>query len=69
MIRGYKDGEKSKAICDTCSKVVNTTIRTGDFILHEEKFPGIQQGFCDECGDSVALTHKGAVQLSKLRKK
>jgi hypothetical protein len=68
MIRErYKEGEKSKAICDTCSKVVDTTFRFANITVDGETFSDILQGFCDVCGASVSLPHQGAVQISKLR--
>lgn len=69
MIReGFKDGDKSKAICDTCGKVVDTTIRSADFFEDTTMYKGIQQGFCDVCGKAVSITHKGAVELNRQRK-
>ena len=70
MIReNYKEGDKSKGICDTCKKVVVITFRKGEYIEGKEKFQDILQGYCGICGSSVMLTHKGSVKINKQRKK
>ena len=69
MIREkYKEGDKSKGICDTCKKIVDVTFRKGEYVDGKEKFKDILQSYCDTCGSSVMVTHKGAVEINKQRK-
>jgi len=68
MIREkYKDGDKAKAICYKCNKVADITFKLADYTVNGKTYPGILQGFCDGCGESIFLPHRGAVQLNKLR--
>lgn len=65
MIKNYKDGDKPKAICNTCHKVVDTTVRSGVYESRGKKYSDIQQAFCDTCGSPVLLTHRGSVELNR----
>jgi hypothetical protein len=67
-IKKYKDGEKSKGICYTCNRVVDTTVRSADFIEKGKTYHNIQQAFCDHCNEPIAITHGGAVELNRQRK-
>lgn len=64
----HKDGEKSKGICYTCNRVSDTTIRSADFIDKGKTYHNIQQAFCDSCGECLAITHGGAVELNRQRR-
>lgn len=64
----HKDGEKSKGICTTCNGVMDTTIRSADFVEKNVTYHNIQQAFCDSCGGCLAITHRGAVELNRQRK-
>ena len=52
----YKENDKSKAICEKCVKVVDTT-----FVFRDVKKPksgekvNILVAVCDECGEIVAI--------------
>lgn len=64
----YKEGDKSKAICEKCSKVVITTFKYADFIVNDNKISNILQGFCDECGESVSIPHQSTLKIYEYKK-
>lgn len=45
----YKEGDKSKAICDWCKKIVDTTM-----IIYELGYDTLVAK-CDECSNVVAI--------------
>ncbi len=53
---GYKVGDKSKAICSNCKKVVSTTFekRLVDFLPRKHSEEKVLVGVCDSCGDIVS---------------
>jgi len=65
----HKEGDKSKAICEKCGKVVSTTFKYADFVVNGNKIPEVLQGFCDECGDSVSIPHQSTFRIHEYQEK
>jgi hypothetical protein len=63
----HKDGDKSKAICENCGRIVATTFRYADFVVNGSKVPDVLQGFCDVCGESVSLPHQSTFRIKEYR--
>ena len=66
----YKLGDKSKAVCEACESVVNTT-----FVIRDVPFDdgiGIAKSIlvavCDSCNDIVAIPSNSVDLLVKMRK-
>ena len=66
----YKEGEKSKGICKTCRKLVNTTFVSKDFYLEISKktVSDVMQAVCDECGATVSISHQSLPKIRKVLK-
>jgi hypothetical protein len=67
FIRG---GTKSKGICYDCRCVVDITFRKGTFTPSEGRYKGITfedllLGYCDICGELVALPHESTLHMKK----
>lgn len=58
-IKVFKEGEKSKAICDTCGEVVDTTLRKRNYYVPESDItvPDLLVGVCDICDGIVSIPH------------
>ena len=63
----YKENDKSKAICDKCSKVVDTTFKYEIFKYKNILIEDVLQGFCDECGKSVSIPHQSTYKIKSYR--
>jgi hypothetical protein len=57
-----KEGDKSKAICEHCNKIVSTTYKTKDVVLYdgENQIPlkNILVGECDTCLNTISIPQK-----------
>ena len=65
----YKEGDKSKAICEKCGKIVSTTYRYERFVANKTIVPEVLQGFCNVCGESVSLPHQSTFRIHEYREK
>lgn len=68
----FKEGEKSKCICEWCDKKVQTTFRYRDYVVEgKPTIPHILQGVCDECGRAISVPGDEmakAFEMDKIRK-
>ena len=68
----FKEGEKSKAICSDCKKLVPTTFRVRSVPIANGKgsVPDVLVGVCDICDFVVSLPQQSAPKVAEtLRKK
>ena len=69
----YKEGDKSKAICDHCKKVVATTFKVKTTYIPEGnakyRVPNVLVGVCDICNFVVSVPQQSFVAVSEVRKK
>lgn len=67
----FKVGDKSKAACEACKKIVSTTIRHGNYSVPGtgETIPYILLAYCDSCGNLVGLPHQSVGDIKKYREK
>jgi len=64
----YKEGDKSRAVCDTCKKIVSTTFRHAPYNYEELIIPDILQGFCDVCDSPVSIPHQSSPKIHEFIK-
>jgi hypothetical protein len=60
-----KEGEKSRAVCAKCRKIVNVTYKRAPFLFYGSLIQGVLQGFCDRCGSSAQVDMKEVKELAK----
>ncbi len=69
----YKEGDKSKAICSHCKKIVPTTfqVRTAQIKDGDEsyKVPNVLVGVCDVCESTVSVPQQSFTAVAEVRKK
>lgn len=63
----YKENDKSKAVCENCNGIVNTTFQYANFKHEKLIIPDILQGFCDKCGASVSIPHQSTFKIKSYR--
>ena len=63
----WKEGDKSKALCDTCNKAVTTTFRNGSVTVPgtTTKVSNVLLGFCDGCGALVSIPHQSVPKIKE----
>jgi len=66
-MRILKEGDHSKAICETCGDIVSTTFRYASYKAEGNIIPDVLQGFCDKCGKVVALPHQSSYKIREYR--
>jgi hypothetical protein len=66
---GFKEGDKSRAVCDTCKKIVSTTFRYSPYNYDGLIIPDILQGFCDVCGVVVSIPHQSSYKIKEFRER
>lgn len=61
----YKVGDKSKAICNRCRKIVPATMRLGNYRISRKKvmIPNILLMYCDNCGKLVGIPHQSTPKI------
>jgi len=61
----FKVGDKSKAICNKCRKIVPTTMHLGNYRIPKKKIvvPGILLAYCDNCGKLVGIPHQSTPKI------
>lgn len=66
----FKEGEKSKAICDDCNKVVRTTYKLCDIPLSSGKaiVSGVLAGVCDECDRAISIPSQSEARVQEVIK-
>lgn len=67
----FKEGDKSKAICEKCKKIVITTFRFGKYKIPGTKVevPKLLQGYCDQCQTPLSLPHQSVPTIQKFLQK
>jgi len=62
-----KSGDKSKAICNDCERLVSTTFQFRDIPFSDtgEVVKNILTGVCDECGRVVSIPHQSTKDIKK----
>ena len=65
----FKEGDKSKGICNECGKLVFITFKNTPFKYKEFIIPNLLQGFCDECGESVSIPHQSTLKIKEFTEK
>jgi hypothetical protein len=60
MKNPYKVGDKSRAICSRCRKIVPTTMRLGEYRIPKKRVvvPNVLLMYCDNCGKLVGIPHQ-----------
>ena len=61
----HKEGDKSKAICGSCGKIVPTTFKYADYIYGGSTIKSVLQGFCDVCGTVASLPHQSSRKIKE----
>lgn len=69
MVTFYRSGDKSRAICSQCGKVVATTFqyRTVPFDDGKGSAPNILVGVCDDCDGVVSIPAQSTVAIRQAR--
>jgi predicted XRE-type DNA-binding protein len=70
----YKEGDKSKAICEHCKKIVATTFKVRNALIkdgHDKSFkvPQILVGVCDLCDLTVSIPQQSSAAIGEVIKK
>lgn len=69
----YKEGDKSKAICEHCKKVVPTTFKVRRANLKDGHatlvVPDVLIAACDECDKTVGVPQQSFAAVAEVRKK
>jgi hypothetical protein len=65
----YKEGDKSRAVCNTCKKIVRSTFRYAPYNYDGLIIPDILQGFCDVCGVPVSIPHQSSYKIKEFRER
>ncbi len=69
----FKEGEKSKAICHHCRKLVSTTFKVQDTKIKDGKdlyrVPEVLVGICDDCASVVSVPQQSFAAVAEVRKK
>jgi len=65
----HKEGDKSRAVCDTCKNIVSTTFRYAPYNYEELTISDILQGFCDVCGVVVSIPHQSSYKIKEFRER
>lgn len=70
----FKEYDTSKAICDHCKKIVKTTFKVRDTIIHDRdekpyKVKNILVGVCDNCDKTVSIPMQSSAAISEVRLK
>jgi hypothetical protein len=63
-MKRFKVGDKSKAICRNCKKVVYTTFKYAPLIDNKITIPRILQAHCNICNESCSIPHQ---EIDKIR--
>jgi len=61
----YNEGDKSRAICDTCKTIVSTTFHYGEYKVPDTDItvPNLLQGYCDICNSAVSIPHQSTYKI------
>ena len=65
MNKEYKEGEKSKGVCEKCSGVVDTTFVRRDYIFEGKTIKNVLQSVCDKCDTTIAIPHQEMKRVFK----
>jgi len=69
----YKEGDKSKAICPHCRKLVATTFQVRTSSIHDGnstyRVPMVLVGVCDQCESNITVPQQSFAAVSEVRKK
>lgn len=72
-MRIFKEGDKSKAICDRCQKIVTTTFKVRNAPVHYGKstysVKDVLVGACDECDLVVSIPQQSYAAVAEVRRK
>ena len=62
----HKEGDKSKGVCVTCEKLVDTTFEKHDIILSPDSdvIRDILVSVCDYCGGIVAISGSSSKDIN-----
>ena len=65
-MRILQEGEKSKAICNTCEELRGITYLYKDFTLKNgTKVPNVLQGICDKCGKAATIPAQSTPKIKQ----
>ena len=65
----FKEGDHSKALCEKCGDIVQTTFRYGKYKAEGAIISDVLQGFCDVCGTLVSLPHQSSYKIKEYRER
>lgn len=70
----YKEGEKSKGLCEHCKKMVSTTFKLRTTNLNDEnekpfKVPNILICACDFCNHTIAIPQQSFASIAEVKNK
>lgn len=65
-MKEYKEGEKSKGICENCKEIVTTTFRY-DTLRYNDKIniPNILIASCDICKAHTSIPHSESIKIKR----
>src|SRR4051794_37359480 len=66
----YREGDRSRAVCETCKRVVRTRFERRTFHLEnpEVDVPGVLVAVCETCGTIAAIPHQSSPRLREARR-
>jgi hypothetical protein len=65
-MRILQEGEKSKAICNSCEELRGITYVYKDYTLKSGlKVPNVLQGICDDCGKAVTIPSQSTPKIKQ----
>lgn len=69
----FKEGDRSKAICQHCKKKVETTFKVRTSLIHDGtssyKVPNALVGVCDICDSVISIPQQSFAAVAEVRKK
>lgn len=66
-MKNFKVGDKSKAICQDCKSLVDTTFKLRDVPFSDGSgvVKNILTGVCDQCGRIVSIPHQSTTTIKR----
>lgn len=66
----YEPGDKSRAVCENCESVVDTTFAIRDVLFNDGVglAKDVLVAVCDCCNDTVAIPSQSVITIAEARK-
>jgi len=64
----FKEGDKSKGMCEHCKKLVPTTLKNGQYHIPKLNITifNLLMDYCDNCGKLVGIPHQSTPKIREV---